>query len=485
MKRAAIAFLAVLGVIALLGAAALLWLPSESGRAWIAHEIASRASTPGETLVSIGRLEGDLYHHLQFSNIRLADSAGDWLTIGAAKIDWRPFSLLRGKVTLDRVDIRDAVVARTPQTPPAAKEPSLAERLKAFRDLPAIRVRDLDIEDVTIGQPVVGARAVLRVTGHVDATAALSVRGKLTVRRIDGPAGALEAMGDYAAAGNTLALDVSLSEPAGGLVARALDVPTLPALQGEAKGAGPLSDWKGHAAFSFAQVAAMRADIAIRHAKATDVTIDGTATIPPGDRGFLRRLVSGDHRFRLDGSVAGGDALTLSQMQWTAPLFALAAGGTMNLDTLAVDGRASLKTTGAGPLTLAPAEASIGTLNAEVTASGRLPAPDLTLVVDAGRLSVASAGTGDLRGLSPSRRRGATEGGSTAARRWARSFSRSGRRCSRCWGSRLRFILAAGVDFPRSVIDVDQASVAAAAGALSGNGRYRWAEGDGTAKGYA
>jgi len=482
MKRVVIALLALLGVIAVLGAAVLLWLPSESGRAWIAQEIARRASTPGETLVSIGRLEGDLYHQLRFADIRVADSAGDWLTVGSAKIDWQPLGLLRGKLVLDRVDIRNVAVARLPETPPSAKEPSLAERLDALRDLPAIRIRDLNVEDVALGQPVVGERAVLRVTGHVEAVAPSAIQGKLSVRRMDGPAGSLDATGAYDADRTSLTLNVSLAEPAGGLIARALDVPALPALQGEAKGAGPLSDWKGHVAFSFAQVAAMRADVAIRHTTATDFTVDGTATIPPGDRGFARRLVSGAHRFRVDGSYKRGDVLTLSQMQWTAPLFTFAAGGTMNLDTLAVDGRASLKTTRAGPLTLAPADASIGALTAEITASGRLPAPDLTVAFDAGHLAVADAGTGDLHGtfaLTPQgRNRGRVDGTATLD-----AIKLAGRPAVQALlGDKATLRLSGGVDFARSLVTLDKASVAAAAGELSGSGRYGWADGNGTAK---
>ncbi|MPY73592.1 MAG: hypothetical protein GEU87_04975 [Alphaproteobacteria bacterium] len=481
MKRIAVAILAVLGLLAVSGIASVLWLRSEGGRAWIAQEIGRLASTPGEVQVSVGRLDGDLFRQIALSGITASDAGGVWLTVRSVAVDWHPFDLLFGRLTLDRADIREATVHRLPETAASAKEPTLAERLDTLRSLPAIRIARISVEDLTLGEPVLGEHAALRVAGRVESEAAAMVRGALSIRRVDGHAGSLEAKGEYRASGDALTLDVTLAEPSGGLLARVLDIPDLPPLNAEAKGGGALSDWRGHAALSFERAASMRADLAIRHATATAFDITGTATIPDGGSGFLRRIASGEHRFRAAGSYADA-AVTLSQLQWTASAFDLAATGTLQLDDLAIDGRASMRTTGGTPLTLTPAGATVGALTAEATASGRLPAPDLRLSFDANRLSVPDVVAADAAGAftfkPDSRESGRLEGSATL-----KSAVWTGRPAVQALlGGEAALQIAALVDDRYSELRVETARISARPGALSGNGLFNWDSGDGTAK---
>jgi translocation and assembly module TamB len=481
LKRIALSLAAVVGLLAVLAVVGLLWLRSEDGRAWLAAEIGRRVSTPGAMQVSIGGLEGDLYRSLTLTDVAGRDPGGPWLAIRSVAIDWRPLDLLHGRLTLDRVDIRDASLGRLPQQAPAADDRTLAERLDALQGLMAIRIASLGIEDMTLGAPVLGEAAVLRASGRVE-TAADMVRGALSIRRVDGTAGSLEAKAEYRIADATLDVDAALSEPSGGLLARALDIPGLPLLRAEAKGTGPLSDWRGRTALSFENAAAMEADVSIRHAGATDFALSGTATVPWSDGSALRQFVAGAHRFRIDGRYGPGDVVALSGAEWTAPAFVLAGSGRLQLDDLAVEAHATAHTTGGAPLPLMPGGATVANMTADATANGQLSTPALRLSFQAGRLSVPDLAIGDVAGdvtfKAATTERGMLDGSVTLkAIDWlARPAAQS------LLGDSMTLQFAGTVDDRRSEIRIESGGIVAAHGALTGSGHFGWASGDGAAK---
>ena len=305
MKRIVIAIAGVLSLIAGTVVLSVWWLRSDGGRDWLAREIARRASVPGETDVSVGALAGDPFGAFRITGIRVRDRAGDWLTIGSADVEWRPLDLLHGTVTITRVDIRAAALTRLPETDPSAPAASFAEQVAVFRDLPSIRIAALKIEDLVLGAPVLGEAATLRIAGGIESAATATVRGSIAINRVDGSAGNLDVKGTYSFTDDTLALDVSASEPAGGLIARGLDIPGLPPFRATAKGMGPLTDWKGRVELSFEHVASGEADIAIRHKKKeTGFEVTGTAKVPADDfhpaarPGFRRSSLPRDGRLR-------------------------------------------------------------------------------------------------------------------------------------------------------------------------------------------
>jgi autotransporter translocation and assembly factor TamB len=482
MKRLALVLVAVLGLIAALGGAGLLWLQSESGRAWLASEITQQASTPGEMQVTIGRLDGDLLRRIELFDIAASDAKGRWISVRSVAIEWRPFDLVRGRLTLDNVAIRDAALQRLPEPSPDAKKATLAEQLDALRALPAIRIASLGVEDLTLAEPVLGQRAVLRAAGRVDTEAAALVRGGLSVRRVDGVAGSLEVKGAYRASEDRLSVDVALSEPAGGLIARALDVPELPPLRIEGSGSGPLADWQGRIALSFEHAAALNAAVHVRHGKTTGFGIDGAATIPAGNGDPFRRMISGEHAFRIDGSYGPDETVSVSQATWTGPAFDAAASGTLGLEDLALDGHASVRTTGDAPLQVTPDGVAVAALSAEATASGRLPVPALRMTFDARRISVPTMLTANAEGTlafkPDSRESGRLDG--TVALNAVTWVGRPALQSSLGSDATLQF--GAFVDDRRSELRVDSAHLALASGELSGSGLFNWSGGDGTAK---
>jgi autotransporter translocation and assembly factor TamB len=482
MKRLALVLVIALGLLAALGGAGLLWLRSEGGKAWLAAEIARQVSTPGEMQVAIGRLDGDLFSRIELFDVAASDAGGVWMSVGSAKVDWQPFDLLRGSLTLDRVEIRHAALQRLPEAVPTEKEPTLAEQLDALRALPAIRIAGLSIEDLTLGEAVLGQRAVLRATGRVDTEAAAQVRGGLSVQRVDGGTGSLALKGEYRALDDWLALDVALSEPSGGLIARALDIPGLPPLQAEGKGSGALADWRGTIALSFERAASLNADVSVRHGKTTGFGIAGAATIPTGNGNLLRHIVSGAHKFRVEGTYGPEDVVSLSQASWTAPDLNLAASGNLALEDLALDARVSLWTTANTPLRLAPDGATVGALSAEATASGRLPAPELRLNFDADKVFIPNVLTANADGIlafKPDSRESGRIDGTVALNgvAWAGEPL-----LQSLLGSEVALQVGAAVDDRRSELRVESAHLNTPSGHLSGSGLFNWSSGDGTVK---
>ncbi len=67
--------------------------------------------------------------------------------------------------------------------------------------------------------------------------------GKLTIDRIDAP-GKIAATFDYTGTSGNLVLDLTASEPAGGMISHALSIEGLPPVTAAIKGDGPLSDFK-------------------------------------------------------------------------------------------------------------------------------------------------------------------------------------------------------------------------------------------------
>ena len=72
----------------------------------------------------------------------------------------------------------------------------------------------------------------------------VDVSGMLDLVRIDGTQGEIAAQWTIAPSSKELALKLDASEPADGLLARALDIYGLPAININVDGSGPVDDWK-------------------------------------------------------------------------------------------------------------------------------------------------------------------------------------------------------------------------------------------------
>jgi len=481
MKRIVIAVIAVLCLIVGAAAASVFWLRSDPGRAWLAREIAGLASTPGETEVATGAITGNIFGAFRVTDIRVRDRDGVWLTVKSADIVWRPFDLLGGAVTVSKADVREVALDRPPASDPAAPETDISEVIADLRDMPSIRIAALNVENLTLGAAVLGEKAVIKITGGIEGTAGDAVSGEFAVTRVDGHAGSIDAKGTYSFAEETLSLVVSAAEPAGGLIARALDIPGLPVFRASVKGEGQLADWKGRVDLSFEKKAAMQADLAIRHKKETAFDMAGTATMPQGGDDLLGRLQSGNHSFHVAGAFSTDDVLSFTEIKWTATLAELTASGRLNLDDLSIGGKAAVRKRGDDALVLTPSDARLASLTADVTATGALATPTLELSFDVGGFELPGTVSADIAGAVTMKPAGGDRSqldGKVTLRSMAWPDNPE---LKTLLGDEATLQLRAALDLTKSTVDAESIDIAAVHAGLNGKGRFGWENGDGTA----
>jgi translocation and assembly module TamB len=303
---------------------------SEADRGFLTALIEDNLSGAGRE-VRLQGFAGALSSRATIDTLTIADAEGVWLTIRGAALQWNRSALLRGRIEVAELAAEEIVIDRVP----AAQETGLPETAaEPFRipDLPvSVEIGTLDVARLVLGAPILGERVEARVSG------ALSLSGgtadaALTLDRLD--AGGQVTLDASFGAEGALDLALSLSEPQGGLVARALDLPGEPALDLTVQGSGPLT---GYAA-----------DITLASDGQPRLTGTVSTAADNGARTFAAQL-SGDIAplFAPEYRAFFGDALTLDVQGQT-----FSDGSTelsaLTLDTgqLQIDGRLSLAADG-------------------------------------------------------------------------------------------------------------------------------------------
>lgn len=276
------------------------YIQSESGKAWLAQTLSSLISTPGETEVAIGRIEGRLPHDFQIYDVAVSDAEGVWLTADRVALAWQPTDLLKRVFHVTALHVDDVRVARLPVG--GESEPSG----EPFRipSLPVdIAIDDLAVRDVVLAEPVLGEAAAFRVEGKAGAQAADRITTALTVVRTDGEEGRAALDAAYRPDREHLTLDLQVSEPAGGLLARALALPNLPAVSISLNGAGALADWTGELSVAIDQTLALGADLMLaRQEQTTGFRLIGSATNKAETDALPWRLAAGETIFEVAGA---------------------------------------------------------------------------------------------------------------------------------------------------------------------------------------
>ena len=150
---------AITALLLVAAAVAYQWAQSETGRAWIALQAGRALSTPGETEVSIGRLEGRLPHEIRIGALTIADGQGVWLEAQSLRLDWHPWSLLDDSFEASLISADSVRLARLPSSPGTTTQPSAP---MVSPSLPVrIMVRQLTVEQLRLDEPVMGEAIAL------------------------------------------------------------------------------------------------------------------------------------------------------------------------------------------------------------------------------------------------------------------------------------------------------------------------------------
>jgi len=260
--------------------AAVALLHTGPGGRLIARVANSALSGPG-TAVEISPPALGWGGELRLDSVRVSDSEGQWLQVTGIDARWQPLALLGGRLAIDRIDIDGISVERKPVPAEDASQRSTSGSVPA---LPVdIALGKLTVRDISLAPDIAGMPVRLKADGSLAFDAAtMALQADAKVRRDDDVAGSLTATIGYLPENRSLRLDLSASEPGGGLIARLLDVSELPALDVSLKGDGPLRNWA--------------ADLAI--------ALDGVQTVT-GQAGLVETRTGGALLHRLDFDLNG------------------------------------------------------------------------------------------------------------------------------------------------------------------------------------
>ena len=234
----------IIAVVLLVAVAALAALQTSAGRQMAEGLVNGLASGP-QGGVKISGLALSWGLDTRLAGIEVSDAAGPYLSVQDIALDWHPLALLRGQADVERLTVGSVDLARLPQPGETSED--------GGGSIPALpfRLGEARVETISIGEAVAGE--AMRLSASADArldAAPRTVIANLSVQRIDGTSGTVEARLRFAPDANQLAFDVTVSEPRGGLAARLLQIEGLPALDLTLKGDGPLDDWSADLALS-------------------------------------------------------------------------------------------------------------------------------------------------------------------------------------------------------------------------------------------
>jgi len=303
-----------------------------AGRNLASGIVSSLASSPTRQITVEG-LYLSFGLNAAVERVEISDTEGPWLAATDIAFDWRPFRLLSGDLDIAAVTAGQIDLDRAPQSQDqTASTATQDEAASTGLSLPFnIALERLSLSEINLGEAVLGTPVSLTATGAGSfALDPALVTADLDVHRVDGVKAGLTAKAQFEPAADTLQFDVAVSEPRGGLAARLLDVPNLPALDIALKGSGPLTNWA--------------ADL--------DLALDGRTTVTGSAR--IEETASERHlSFDLDGTLADlappaaqafllGTTNLTGTARFSSDFAPLAAETTLKTRTVSLDAQADL-----------------------------------------------------------------------------------------------------------------------------------------------
>lgn len=325
----------LLGLVLLLAAGVaggLIWLRSDGGRQWLVSTIEGAAASP-DLSVKLDGLTGSIPSDLAVERIEVADSQGVWLTLERVRLDLALSALLGRRVSVEELTAGSVAVARAPVTTQPAPPEEPPSEGGPIPDLPVgISVKRLAVERLVLEEPLAGQRAVLRVEGSGGlAAGADAAEAHLDVRRIDDRPGQVTLDAAFDPSDRTLQLELTASEPAGGVIAQAANIPGLPPVSVTLDGQGTLDDWTGRLVATAEGVAQATADATVKevpegHAITLAAEADAARLLGPE----LAPLLGDDPTLTAEILVGANGAVTLRPATLTTAAATVALNGTVD-----------------------------------------------------------------------------------------------------------------------------------------------------------
>jgi translocation and assembly module TamB len=368
-------------------------LQTGTGKGWLAATLSDVASEATGFTVRIGAIEGTVPTDVSVATVEIADAQGVWLTAEDVALAWQPLDLIDGRLSIARLSAVRVDVARAPAKIDAPAEPAPASAPLAIElpELPlAVSIADVEIGEIRLGAPLLGAdMGGEEIVAAAFGSAALGAKPQeveiaLTVLRLDGVPARIELMLAQAP-DRRLGLEATVEEPAGGLIARLLGLPDLPAIALHLAGSGPATGWTGRLDATAGDATA-GLDLSLALDDRIDLALAGT--VDPGGlagpelRDLLPRPVA------VDAALAWvpGQALSIDRAALSAPGLDATVQGRIDQAAETIDATAELAATDPALIARLADPVRADALRATARISGNLAAPTLAVEATADQL---------------------------------------------------------------------------------------------------
>ena len=265
------------GLAGLILALLVLWPPARAAEQdkGVLANLLSKALSSDTTSVSIGAVDGVLSSDASISDIVLSDRDGPWLKVDKVRLVWSRLALLSRRLEVNQLTIGHMQFLRRP--PPSEKPPPPDSGPRSLLpELPLkVVVNKFSVQDLSLGEAVVGVAARLAIDGKVMLGApSEGLDLSLAAKRLDAP-GEFNALMTYVAATDKLTVAVNSDEPAGGIFAHLAALPGLPPVKLALNGAGPLDNFNAKLDFAAGADVWARGEVVVaRQAGGRKLTLD-------------------------------------------------------------------------------------------------------------------------------------------------------------------------------------------------------------------
>lgn len=302
------------------------------GNEWIIGQVERAVSTP-DFAVKFDGVEGSVPTDFTVREIRLSDGRGVFARLNGAHLSLTPSSLARGRLRIEALTAQRVAVERAPVAAAAGTKPQSDTGAGiALPDLPVgVELDRLAIDELRLAEPLLGEAAVLRLAGSASLAAGGGTADlRLEIARIDSKPGQLAVNATFEPEQNRLDIGLRVSEPAGGVLARAAALPGLPPVEIDLAGSGPLDAWRGRLNAAAGDAIRLAADATIQAAGGTytaALTASGRldGMLPPDSAPLVGPAAS----LRAEVSVAPDRAVTVRTAEAEAAAGRLRLSGTV------------------------------------------------------------------------------------------------------------------------------------------------------------
>ena len=315
--------------------------------------------------VVIEGFEGALSSEARIGLMTISDDEGVWFRAEGLVLDWNRSALLRGRLEVQEASADLIAFERAPVSTAEAPAAEATPFEFALPDIPvSIQIERILARRVELGAPLLGEEYAFGIAGSVsladgDGTAAI------VARRQDGAAGEFRIGAEYSNDTRVLALNVSLEEEDGGLVATALGLPDTPSVALTLRGEAPIDDYAADltiATDGIERIAGMFGFVTVE-GEGQDVQLDVAGDVTALIETEYAEFFGPDTRLALQGSRGADGSVSLRELLVQSRALDLTGSAAIGADgwpeALSLQGRIAAQDGGAVTLPVAGGETQV------------------------------------------------------------------------------------------------------------------------------